>query len=370
MCRDFSGPDAVAAQHPVHTLPRNDAVGYLAHVLCDPFPSPTDKARAIFTWCHHNIAYDVEGFFGGCIPRGQTPDQSIFSGKAVCEGYAKIFQAVAQRAGLDCVVVGGHGKGYGFHPMRAGERPPPRDATGHAWNAVRIDGGAWKLIDACWGAGAVGDGAYNKRFEPLMFTLRNDLFGLKHFPGDDRHFYRPDGRAPPWEEYIVGPVPGGGEPAQLYSNAGAEGISEFTFEPRGKRVPVDSGDVVRFQFSKICEHWSGEVHGAGRPYLLMLKIYGEGGRKEDLVPLDHDGFWVVGRHPRARLGLPGPDHLAIRPGHAGWAGRAGHVQGAVLVEEGSLRHELGWHCGLGADLIFIYPMSRQGYVSTIWGKTR
>lgn len=303
VCRDFSAPDAVAAQHPIHALPRHDAVGYLAHVLCDPFQSATDKARAIFTWCHHNIAYDVQGFFGGCIPRGLSPDETIFSGKAVCEGYAKIYQAIAERAGLECVVIGGHGKGYGFTPLRAGEPPPKRNATGHAWNAVRIDGGEWKLLDACWGAGTVGNQQYNKGFNPLMFTLRNDLFGLKHFPDDDRYFYRADGRVVSWEEYIVGPV--GGEPAQLYSNAGQEGISEWTFSPRAKHIAVYSGEVVRFQFSKVCEHWDGAVHGKGRPYLLMLKIFGVDGRNEDLVPLDHDGFWWWVDVNARDLGAPG-----------------------------------------------------------------
>lgn len=303
MCRDFSGPDSVAAQHPTHTLPRNDPIGYLAHVLCDPFPSHTDKARAIFTWCHHNVAYDVDGFFGGCIPRGQSTAETVFSGKAVCEGYAKVYEDIARRAGLGCVVVGGHGKGYGFTPLAPGQPPPRRDPSGHAWNAVCLDGGEWKLIDACWGAGAVGDRKYTQRFAPEMFYLPNEIFGLKHFPSDSRHFYRSDGRIPSWEEYIVGPLKG--EQATWYCNATQEGLNEFTFAPREKNIPVYSGEVVRFQFSKICEHWDHERNGKGKPYLLMMKIHGLDGRKEDLVPLDHDGFWWWVDIPARDLGAPG-----------------------------------------------------------------
>jgi hypothetical protein len=278
-------------------------VGYLAHVLCDPFPSETDKARAIFTWCHHNIAYDVEGFFGGCIPRGLSMADTIFSGKAVCEGYAKVYEAIATRAGLACVVVGGHGKGYGFVPVAPGAGPPKRDPSGHAWNAVRIDGGEWKLLDACWGAGAVGDKKYTKRFAPEMFYLSNDLFGLKHFPQDSQHFYRSDGRIPSWEEYIIGPLKG--EQATWYTNAGEEGLNEFTFSPREKHIPVYSGEVVRFQFSKVCEHWDHIRNGKGKPYLFMMKIHGIDGRKDDLVPLDHDGFWWWCDIPARELGAPG-----------------------------------------------------------------
>ncbi|KAJ9162175.1 Kyphoscoliosis peptidase [Coniochaeta hoffmannii] len=309
VCRDFSGPDAVAEKYPYWELPRDDPVGYLAHHLCSPFSSPTDKARAIFAWCHHNIAYDVHGFFNKCIPRGQTLDQTIFSGKAVCEGYAKVFEGVARRAGLECVVVGGHGKGYGHVALAPGQRPPPRDATGHAWNAVRIDGGEWKLIDACWGAGALGDDRqYNKRFEPQMFTLSNELFGLKHFPEDPRYFYRGDGRIPTWEEYIVGPLQG--EQAMWYCHANKEGLNEFTFSPRERQIPVRSGEVVRFQFGKLCPHWDGEKHGRGKPLLLMIKITGPDGRgvkgrKDDMVVLDNDGFWWWVDIPARDLGAPG-----------------------------------------------------------------
>ncbi|KAI5866511.1 hypothetical protein GGS23DRAFT_550933 [Durotheca rogersii] len=302
VCRDFSAPDSVAAQHPYQSLSRRDPVGYLAGVLCGPFSSATDKARAIFTWCHHNIAYNVEEFFGKCI-KGRSVEETIFYGKAVCQGYAEVYQAIAQRAGLQCVVVSGHGKGFGYKPLKSGQPPPPRDPTGHAWNAVCIDNGEWKLLDACWGAGSVSDQQYHKQFNPLQFYLNNELFGLKHFPKDERYFFRSDGRIPTWEEYIIGPVRG--EKAQVYGTTMEEGVSEFTFSPAEKQIPVYSGEVVRFQFSKICEHWVPERHGKGKSYLLLMKIHGVDGRKEDLVPLETDGFWWWVDIPARDLGAPG-----------------------------------------------------------------
>ncbi|KAK3944881.1 hypothetical protein QBC46DRAFT_373469 [Diplogelasinospora grovesii] len=309
VCRDFSGPDTVASQHPTSSLPRHDTVGYLAHVLCDPFPSLTDKARAIFTWFHHNIQYDVYGLFNNCIPRGQTPEETIFSGKAVCEGYAKVYLAIAQRAGLECVLIGGHGKGLGFTPLTPADPTPPEDATGHAWNAVRIDADEWKVLDACWGAGHVCTGKYVQRFAPEMFYLPNDMIGLKHFPADKRHFFRHDGRVPSWEEYIRGPT-GGKEAARWYNAGTDEGLSEFTFAPREKYIPVynypENNGVVRFQFSKLCEHWTPEKNGKGKQMLFALKIHGLDGRKEDLVVLDYDGgyWWWLDIQARD-LGCPG-----------------------------------------------------------------
>ncbi|KAH8889668.1 hypothetical protein GQ53DRAFT_747882 [Thozetella sp. PMI_491] len=303
VCRDFSGPDNVAAQYPVHILPREDPIGYLAHVLCDPFPSHTDKARAIFTWLHHNIAYNVKDFMAGTIPRGETAEDTIFSGLAVCAGYANVYEEIADRAGMRCVVVCGHGKGFGYQGVKPGSPPPPPNPTGHAWNAVQIDGGEWKLLDACWGAGYVNSQEYTKKFNPAMFCMSNEDFGLKHFPEDSDHFYRKDGRIPSWEEYFLGPEKG--EKATWYGSAAEDGLSEATFEPRGKYISVHSGEVVRFQVSKVCEHWDPIKNGVGPSRLLLIKLNGQNGRKDDYVPLDSDGFWWWVDIPARDLGAPG-----------------------------------------------------------------
>ncbi|KAK2018149.1 transglutaminase-like superfamily protein [Colletotrichum eremochloae] len=304
ICRDFSGPDGVAAQYPRQSLPRNDPVGYLAQVLCGPFASHTDKARAIFTWFHHNIAYDCAAFFGNCI-RGRSGAETISLGKAVCSGYADTYKEIALRAGLECITVTGHGKGYGYTALKKGERPPPKKADGHAWNAVRIDGGEWKLLDACWGAGNVSDVTkeYTPDFKPHEFTRRNDIFGLSHYPSDDRHFFRPDGRVPTWEEYYIGPVHG--DKPIIYTIAHEEGVWDHTVSPKELQIPVYSGQVVRFQWSNKCEHWTSEKHGKGKPPLLLLSIKGRDGRKEDMVPIETDGFWHWTDVNAIDLGAPG-----------------------------------------------------------------
>ena len=86
------------------------SLDWLAGQLTDPFPSLTDKARAIFTWLHHNIDYNVEAFFNNNV-RSSTPASTLDSGLAVCEGYAALFTAIATKAGLQSVVVSGYGKG-------------------------------------------------------------------------------------------------------------------------------------------------------------------------------------------------------------------------------------------------------------------
>ncbi len=303
-CRDWSAPDAVAAQYPRQSVPRNDPVGYLARNLCSPFASYSDKARAIFTWCHHNIAYDTGAFFGNNVQH-QTGESTIFSGLAVCAGYAETYKAIANRAGLECDVVGGHGKGFGYTPLKSGEPVPRADPSGHAWNAVRIDGGGWKLLDACWGAGNV-DGAtqsFNKVFAPVHFNETNEQFGARHFPEKPKFQYREDGRTVGWEEYYKGRADG--EPVTIFSSTAEEGIDETSMKPANMHIQVHSGQVVRFQFCKICPHWKSEKHGKGKPPLFVLNIHGLDGRKDAMVPMETDGYWHwldVNAHD---LGAPG-----------------------------------------------------------------
>jgi protein disulfide-isomerase-like protein len=303
LCRDFSGPDSVAAQYPRQSLPRgNDMTGYLADVLCSTFSSATDKARAIFTWLHHNIAYDTVAFFGKNV-KHVDPKDTITSGLAVCGGYAGLFSAIALKAGLEAVMVTGHGKGYGYTALKPGEPVPPANPAGHAWNAVRIDGGEWKLLDACWGAGNVGNQVYNKHFTPSYFTMSNEDFGLKHFPQNDQYFFRSDSRIPTWEEYYLGPSRA--EPLQLFGSVEDHGLSGTSFAPPQKQISVNSGEVVRFQFSKVCEHWDHEKNGKGKPYCMILKIWGVDGRKEDFVAFENNDFWWWADVPARDLGAPG-----------------------------------------------------------------
>jgi thiol-disulfide isomerase/thioredoxin len=302
ICRDFSGPDEVAARYPRHSLPQRDAAGYLADVLCGPFSSHTDKARAIFTWMHHNIAYDVGAFFGNRIKHVE-PKDTIASGLAVCGGYAGAYESIALKAGLECVMVTGHGKGYGYSALKPNEPVPRSDPTGHAWNAVRIDGGEWKLIDPCWGAGNVGNQVYNKSFNASEFTKSNEDFGLKHFPGDNRYFYRKDGRIPTWEEYYLGPC--GAEPLQIFGNGDEHGIAPTSYQPPQRHIQVNSDEIIRFQFHRMCEHWDFEKNGSGKPYPLILKIWGVDGRKEDFVAFENNDFWYWADVKARDLGAPG-----------------------------------------------------------------
>ncbi|KAF2122906.1 YjeF-related protein N-terminus-domain-containing protein [Lophiotrema nucula] len=307
-CRDFSGPDKHAERYPRQNLPNSD-VGSLAHQLCSPFPSLTDKARAIFTWLHHNVNYDVEAFFSGNL-KPSTPSGTITSGLAVCEGYAGLFCALALKAGLECTVVSGHGLGYGLEPAKPGEKVPSKSMN-HAWNAVRIDHGEWKLIDPCWGAGHIqGAGQpYVRSFTPGWFAMDNNEFALKHFPSDGVSWFLNDGRSSiPWEEYIT--MGGLGPSLMVYGRAGPDdGLNERSFTPRDKSIRLSdpSSPTIRFSFSAICPHWVNERHGKGKPYCMLLQIGGRDGRNQQYIPFNQSAdlrsWWIDVE--RRELGAPG-----------------------------------------------------------------
>lgn len=317
-CRDFSGPDDHAARFPRESLPSGD-LAWLGNQLTSPFPSLTDKARAIFTWLHHNIAYDVDAFFGNRV-KGSTPDSTFNSGLAVCEGYASLYKTLATHGGLEAIVISGHGKGFGHTPLAPGEPVPPFKSS-HAWNAVRIDGGQWKLIDPCWGAGVVqGKGMpYKKRFDPSEFIMPNDEFGRRHYPSDNRYFFRDDGRPTiTWEEYMLDDFrkPNGKEPLTVYSGVRENhGIGERTIQPSAKHIPVNTAGPIRFQFGLVCEHWTLQRHSnIPAPQVFFLQARGRDGNQKNYLPFEYvpgtgpnggGDMWYVDVPDARELGTPG-----------------------------------------------------------------
>lgn len=147
-----------------------------------------------------------------------------------------------------------------------------------------------------------------------MFTMSNTQFGERHYPEDERYFFREDGRVLSWEEYIRagGPVPR----VTVYGNVETDHcLDQASFEPSGKNVTVrGEGEVVRFSFRKICPHWDLRKHLPGpthEPYLFLLKIHGEDGNGEEWVPFETnvrrggDAWWCD--VPRKKLGFPGQE---------------------------------------------------------------
>jgi hypothetical protein len=252
-------------------------------------------------WLHHNIDYNTHALFTNTV-KGSTPASTLSTGLAVCEGYAGLFTALATKAGLESMVIGGHGKGLGYEALGPGDPLPPENASGHAWNVVKIDNGQWKLIDACWGAGHVNGWGqpYQREFHAVHFTATNEEFGRSHFPSDKNRFYRSDGRhSITWAEYLLGDT-NGWEPLQTFGNMTTdEGIDEHSIMPRNKQISANDPEAyMRFQMNKVCVHWDNERNGKGKNYLYLVFLPAGKGRPAREVPLQTNGqFWWVDVRP-------------------------------------------------------------------------
>ncbi|KAF8633420.1 hypothetical protein AX17_004591 [Amanita inopinata Kibby_2008] len=244
-CYDFSFVDAHAAQFPRHTVTSLDR---LAYDLTSPFDTETEKARAIFTWLHHNIAYDAVSFLSGNLKR-QSPDDTLSCGLAVCDGYAGLFYYLAERSGLQVIKVSGYGKGYGYQALAQGQPTPPFNSN-HAWNCVLMDGD-WRLIDACWGAGYLCGSTYTQSFTPRFFTSSPLEFGKQHFPSDPSYqlLSEEDGGPVSWEDYILAP-----EGPCLYRDFYTTNLSPVHLQPCNKYI--NRGQPASFHLFKRCEHSS------------------------------------------------------------------------------------------------------------------
>lgn len=135
--------------------------------------TPTSKARRIYRWITQNINYDVPAVRGSKPASVYEPQQVLQRRQTVCEGYARLFQALAQEAGLEAKVVSGKT-----------HRSISDSAGGHAWNAVRLDGN-WTLLDCTWGAGYVKGDDYFRAPTDYYFGLDPKVMVASHFPSDE-----------------------------------------------------------------------------------------------------------------------------------------------------------------------------------------
>jgi hypothetical protein len=97
----------------------------------------------------------------------------------VCAGYAILFEAMCQAAGIQAKVINGYGRNTPRPPN------PERLPNSHAWNAVEIDG-QWHLLDATWAAGSVsGDcDQFVPSFNDVFFLTPPAVFFRQHWPED------------------------------------------------------------------------------------------------------------------------------------------------------------------------------------------
>jgi transglutaminase/protease-like cytokinesis protein 3 len=156
-------------------------VGKLTKALTSELTKPIDKYRAIFTWIALNITYDCKSFKSQNYSNLEPADV-LSKGKSICEGYSGLFEAMCKEAGLQCETISGWTKNNFAKIGNEFVKNPT-----HAWNAISIDN-KWYLIDVTWAAGSTEGNCdkFIKEFSPVYFCTPPQIFGLNHFPQDNK----------------------------------------------------------------------------------------------------------------------------------------------------------------------------------------
>lgn len=173
---DFSEIDRLAKQLNYS----GSSISELATLLAKNAPTEADKARIIYAWITQHISYDVVAFHNAIennIYPNVDPDQVLRDRTTICSGYSNLYQTLAEAMDLESAIVTGYAKGA----------TPANDVrfkdTNHAWNSVRIDG-AWYLLDATFGAGAVQNDQFAFEYNPYYFATSPQQFLNNHYPED------------------------------------------------------------------------------------------------------------------------------------------------------------------------------------------
>ena len=87
---------------------------------------------------------------------------ALIGGEIVCEGYARAFQLLLNRAGIECCIVTG----------RSGSYVGDENIANHAWNAAKING-SWYQVDVTWDDLDLSESGINETPEEMSYCYFN-----------------------------------------------------------------------------------------------------------------------------------------------------------------------------------------------------
>ena len=152
------------------------------------------KVKNIHDWIADNISYDASSYFSDDIPE-QSYVATLKRRTSVCAGYAHLVHKMCELSGIECAMVSGYARGYGFDIFDSGNV----SERNHDWNAVKIKDN-WYLLDVTWDAGYVNGRRkeYIKHYSTDYLFLHPRKMIYTHYPADsewqltDKHVTRED----------------------------------------------------------------------------------------------------------------------------------------------------------------------------------
>ncbi|MEL4896792.1 transglutaminase domain-containing protein [Crocosphaera sp. Alani8] len=140
--------DLIANIHPNTETDIQSVANYIKTNELDPFL----RIKAVHDYVVTKLTYDVAVLETGVRPSQEARD--VFkTGQAVCEGYAKLFEAIAKAMGEDVIYLEGDVRREfapnDVIPLNLKFLDLSYNWTRHAWNAVKIEEN-WYLVDTTW----------------------------------------------------------------------------------------------------------------------------------------------------------------------------------------------------------------------------
>jgi transglutaminase/protease-like cytokinesis protein 3 len=253
------------------------------------FTTDEDRARAAFAWIAMNVEYKTKGvnkiqkirFTYTSEEDLQTQKdqfrkdlalETIKSRKALCEGYATLYQEICGLLNLECVLISGTAKRF---ISEIGKSNLP---SNHAWNAVKING-RWQLVDITWAAGSVDFAKmeFLKQYTPAYFDSDPKEFAMKHYPDNqewlllDTSFTR--------EEFTLQPA--------IFNEFIGKGYKIIS--PQNGSISIRKGNEIDFSIENVPTGISIAYHFKSEKYGQVVKPIQKKNRISFLVPTHSTG---------------------------------------------------------------------------------
>jgi len=138
------------------------------------FVHDEDILRGIFVWITKSVSYDVENMYRIHYDEqpGELAEKTFITRKAICQGYAELFNDLCHQTAIQSYVVHGYTKQNG-----------EISNAGHAWIVAKSNE-TWYCFDPTWGAGYILEGIFVRSFSPEYFMINPEEFIASHMPLD------------------------------------------------------------------------------------------------------------------------------------------------------------------------------------------
>lgn len=137
-----------------------------------------ERAWLIYRWVTNHFKHDSRLASRIGDPKKHSLGQLYKLAGGSCAVYADVIQRLMEGAGLEVKTIYGIAKGGSASTRLNGK------SVNHVWNAVKVNG-EWRVIDATWGAGYVGQHGFQRDQSDLFFLIPPEQTVLSHFDEAD-----------------------------------------------------------------------------------------------------------------------------------------------------------------------------------------